>query len=198
MSRKEPCTLPGVDAIKALLRGRLPSELYLHSERVSATAGDLLEKHAPEEAERGKLAGILHDIAKPLDSDALLSKADEFGILTGDIERKNPVLLHAKVGAEIARRTYGVSDDTVLGAIRWHTVGRASMSECEMAVYLADLIEPERNYPGVEEVRLSAARSLARGCLDGVSRKIVYVIERGRILDPSSVAFYNWLLGGGR
>ena len=180
--------------ISARVRLVIPSELFEHSLRVAETAEGLLYKFGYEGGAQARLAGMLHDVAKPMKPAELLSKASYFGILANAAEQKNPWLLHAKVGAEMARTEFGVGDETVLDAVRWHTVGKAGMGHCEMAVYLADIIEPGRTYEGVEIVRAAAAKSLREGCVEAVRATARYVMNKGWPLDVSTVEFYNWLL----
>ncbi|MCD6120059.1 bis(5'-nucleosyl)-tetraphosphatase (symmetrical) YqeK [bacterium] len=185
---------PDFDTLCDLVRKELSPELFEHSLRVADCAVHLLEKHAPEHISRGRIAGLLHDIAKPLAFDELMKRAEEFGILINSVEQRSPWLLHAKVGALMAKFDFGITDEDVLHAIEWHTVGRKSMSDCGMAVYLADIIEPERSFPGVEVIRKAAEVSLGKGCIAGVRAAIKYVVDSGWPIDPSTLEFYNWLL----
>lgn len=182
------------EEISARVSALIPSDLFAHSVRVGNTAAGLLDLHAIPGSESARMAGVLHDVAKPMGFDELLSKAAYFGILVNAAEQKNPWLLHAKVGAEIARSEFGVSDESVLEAIRWHTVGKAGMGDVAIAVYLADIIEPERRYDGVDSVRACAGVSLRSGCIEAVKATTRYVMSKGWPLDVSTVEFYNWLL----
>ncbi len=184
-----------IDELKSAVQARLDAELFLHSVNVAETAFELCMRHCPEFAIQSQLAGLLHDIAKPVSDSELLSMAREFGILIVSVEQIQPKLLHASVGAEIARREFGVRDETILDAIRWHTVGKADLSLCGISLYLADIIEPSRDFEGVELIRRSANESLLEGALLGVIKTVKFVVDSHRHLDYRSVEFYNWLLG---
>ncbi len=180
--------------ICARVERAIPQELFAHSLRVADSAADLLTRFGLDGADLARFAGILHDIAKPMDFGILLSRAEYFGILVNPAEQKNPWLLHAKVGAEIAREEFGVTCEEVIEAIRWHTVGCAGMGDVALAVYLADIIEPGRSYGGVERVRAAAGISLREGCIEAVKATTAYVMSKNWPVDVSTIEFYNWLL----
>lgn len=123
-------------------------------------------------------AAICHDITKKLEREDQLLLCSRYDIIADECERASDKLMHAKTGAALARDLFGVSDE-VAGAIRWHTTGRADMTDLEMITYLADYIEPNRNgFPGLSELRaacyddLDAAMELAmRMSLDEVYGK---------------------------
>jgi nicotinate-nucleotide adenylyltransferase len=97
-------------------------------------------------------AGILHDITKKLSLDEQLILCGKYGIINDNVERENVKLLHAKTGAAVARDLFG-ADEEVCSAIRWHTTGKPDMTLLEKIIYLADYIEPNRDFPGVDELR---------------------------------------------
>ena len=105
-----------------------------------------------EDPETAAEAGILHDITKKLNLDEQLILCGKYDIINDNLELKSPKLLHAKTGAALARDLFGVSD-RVYEAIRWHTTGKPDMTMLEKIIYLADYIEPTRDFPGVEKLR---------------------------------------------
>ena len=105
-----------------------------------------------EDPETAAEAGILHDITKKLNLDEQLILCEKYGIINDNLELNSPKLLHAKTGAALARDLFGVSD-RVYEAIRWHTTGKPDMTLLEKIIYLADYIEPTRDFPGVEKLR---------------------------------------------
>ena len=94
-------------------------------------------------------------------------------------------MLHAVTGAAAARRLFGESE-AVCAAIRWHTTGRAGMTRLEKILYLADMIEPNRDYPGVENLRRLAREDLDAAVRQALRRTIAFVEERGQLLHPDS------------
>lgn len=186
--------LPDIESLTIVVEERLPENIFAHSIRVAETAHALASLHCPSEARRVRVASVLHDIAKPMSDCELLSLSDKFGILSVSIERRNPRLLHAPVGAEIAHREFGVTDDAVLSAIRWHTVGLRGMPACAMILYIADATEPEREFEGVEGIRAASERSLAEGCALRAASTVAYVMKMGWELDIRTLEFYNSLV----
>ena len=125
-------------------------------------------------------AAILHDITKNLDVDGNLKILEESGIYVGAVAYAEEKLLHSKSGAELARSEFGVSDG-VADAIRWHTTGRAGMSALEKVIYLADYIEPTRDFDGVGELRRLAYTDLAAAMKMGLEMSITDMVQRGII-----------------
>lgn len=117
-----------------------------------------------------RLAGILHDCAKCLSDNRLLQICVDKGIEISDIERRNPYLLHGKVGACLAETKYEISGDTVLNAIRYHTTGRPGMSGLEKIIFIADYIEPGRKKAN----RLQEIRAMA---FENLNRAVVWILE---------------------
>ena len=113
--------------------------------------------------EDAELAGLLHDCAKQYDNETLLKRAAKYGLQVSDAERRNPSLLHAKVGAYLAEHKYDVEKQEILDAIRFHTTGRPGMSLLEKIVYVADYIEPRRfKAPNLKKIRELAFLDLDR------------------------------------
>ena len=109
-------------------------------------------------------AGLLHDVTKALSGTLQLTFCREYGMLTDDFSQRNPKILHALTGAMVARHIFG-EKEAVVQAIRWHTTGRPNMTTLEKIIYVADYMEPNRDFPGVEELR-----RLAFTDLDGALR----------------------------
>jgi len=130
---------------------------YLKPGRIAHVAGCeseavMLARHWGEDEEAACTAAILHDITKKLPHSEQLLLCDKYGIICDDAERKLPKILHAKTGAAFARELFGI-DERIYGAIQWHTTGKPDMSLLEKIIYLADCIEPTREYPSVEKLR---------------------------------------------
>ena len=130
-----------------------------------------------EDPELAAEAGILHDITKRLSYEEQLNLYKKYDILTDNAELAIPKLLHAKTGAAVAKDRFGASE-SVCSAIRWHTTGRPDMTLLEKIIYLADYIEPTRDFPGVEALRSLAYEDLDRAMLLGLQMS-VEEIRRG-------------------
>ena len=128
--------------------------------------------------EKARRAALLHDCTKRLDMDAQLRLCERYGIVLDEVERNARKLLHAKTGAEIARSIYGM-DDEIVNAIRFHTTGRAHMTLLEKIIYLADYIEPSREFPGVEELRAAVDADLDGGLKMAFEMTVREIEEQG-------------------
>ena len=118
------------------------------------------------DVEKARVAALLHDCTKKLDMPEQLALCRQYGIELDELEQKALKLLHAKTGAAIAREVFGV-DDEIYRAIWWHTTGHADMTLLEKIIYLADYIEPSRDFPGVNDLRACVYEDLDRGTVDG-------------------------------
>ena len=181
-----------LEAADAFARERLSEKRYAHTLRVADTAERLAQIHGLDPA-RVRLAALLHDAARETEPDEFLRLAAAWDLAVGEPERESPKLLHAPVAAELARRELGVEDEEVLGAIRDHTVGRAGMSSLALALYVADKIEPARDYPSVERIRALARRDLGEAAAEALRRVVAHNEERGRPVHPSSREMLEWL-----
>ena len=130
------------------------------------------------DVEKARVAALLHDCTKKLDMPEQLALCRQYGIELDELEQKALKLLHAKTGAAIAREVFGV-DDEIYRAIWWHTTGHADMTLLEKIIYLADYIEPSRDFPGVNDLRACVYEDLDRGMLMGLEMTIDEMTEMG-------------------
>jgi predicted HD superfamily hydrolase involved in NAD metabolism len=176
---------PLLEAADALARKRLSGKRYGHTVRVADTAEGLAQIHSLD-PNRTRLAALLHDAARETEPGDYLRLADEWGLAVGEPERKSPKLLHGPVAAELARRELGVVDEEVLEAIRVHTVGAAGIGALALALYVADKIEPARDYPSVGRIRDLAREDLYEAAAESLRRAIGHNEERGKPIHPAS------------
>lgn len=181
------------DEIVKKLEKRLSSKRFKHSQGVAETAVALAKRFGGDPL-KARLAGILHDCAREVPRNTLLQTAEAFGIVLGDIERLEPALVHAKLGAKIAQAEYGVNDVEILQAIALHTTGGPSMTLLDKIIYLADFIEPGRTYPGVDNLRLLADTDLDRAVLAACDQTIRFLLEERGLLHPDTIEGRNALL----
>lgn len=132
-----------------------------------------------EDPELAAEAGILHDITKRLSYEEQLNLAEKYGIIFDTAELAAPKLLHARTGAAVAKERFGVGD-AVYQAIRWHTTAKPDMTLLEKVIYLADYMEPTREFPGVELLRRLAENDLDRAILEGLKMSVEEIRCDGR------------------
>lgn len=137
-------------------------------------------------------AAILHDCTKYLCMEEQLKLCARYGIVLDELEKQAVKLLHAKTGAAVARAIYGVPDD-IYRAIYWHTTGHADMTILEKIIYLADYMEPTRDFPGVEELRKRAECDLDSAVLLGFEMSIQEMKDRGMPIHHNTVEARDFL-----
>lgn len=187
-----------MDEYKELLEDiekRIGEKRLKHSIRVANTAVDIIEKNELKvDKEKAILAGILHDCAKISDKDILLKLVGEYNIKLDEVLIVNIELIHSILGAEIARKKYKIEDEDILNAIVYHTTGRACMSELEKVIFLADFIEPMRNFSGVERARILAYTDIDEAVLYSLNHTVKYLIEKNLVISIESIEARNYLL----
>lgn len=172
---------------------------YLKNKRIPHVLGT--EQEAIRLAERygadvhqAQVAALLHDCTKKLDMEAQKTLCDQYGIQLDGLEQKALKLLHAKTGAAIARNVFGV-DDEIYNAIWWHTTGHAGMTLLEKVIYLADYIEPSRDFPGVDKLRKMCYEDLDKGLLMGLEMTIAEMQEMGNPVHHATLEARDALKG---
>jgi predicted HD superfamily hydrolase involved in NAD metabolism len=176
----------------AFARSRLSERRYEHTLRVADTAEDLALAHDLE-ADKARLAALLHDAAREMGPEVFLKLADRWHLQVGDPERQSPKLLHGPVAAELARRELGIDDGEVLEAVKAHTTGKPGMGPLALVLYVADKIEPARDYPSVGRLRKLAGEDLRRAAEESLRRAIAHNEERGKATHPASLKMLDWL-----
>lgn len=166
---------------------------FEHTLRVADEAEKLAKKHGVD-PKKARIAGMYHDCAKIRDLDLLLATCEEYGLeITSDMHY-SPKIIHSFLGAEMAKKKYGVDDEEILNAIRFHTTGRANMSMLEKVVYLADLIEPMRNFEGVERARVLSYEDIDLAMLESLNNTILFLAEKMNHIAKLTFEARNYLL----
>ena len=185
-----------LEQMQAELEARLKPSRFRHSLGVSETAVKLSHRFGVDE-EKARVAGLLHDCAREFRNEAMVEEAEKRGIAIGEVERSMPLLLHADIGAVRVREIYGVEDPAISQAIARHTVGGAHMTPLDKIIWYADMIEPNRDFPGVDKLReLAKTASLDEMMLAGLSHSIIFVVQKGHLVHPATVLARNEILLG--
>ena len=176
------------------LKKNLKSSRIEHSISVRDTAVKLSEIYGGN-IEKAKVAGLIHDCAKYMDFKEMLNILEKCGYNNSESDTEIKAIIHADVGVCIAKHTMEVEDEDTLNAIAYHTTGRNNMSLLEKIIYLADYIEPLRDFPGVEEVReIAYKENLDKALLLSLNNTIKHIIEKGQLLHINTVEARNYLL----
>lgn len=179
----------------ARLRETLKPGRYEHTLNVAALAEALARRHGAD-ASAARLAGLLHDAGRRFPPPVLAEEVRRrrlkvpHGALTAALE---PMLLHAHVSEDLARREFGVSDPAVLSAVRKHTLGDPVMSLLDKVLYVADACSADRDHPGVDETRALAFTDLDAAFTRCLADKLAHALSRRAWLHPLTIELWNSL-----
>ncbi|MCI8327134.1 MAG: HD domain-containing protein [Lachnospiraceae bacterium] len=183
--------------IQKQLKKALGERRFEHTKGVMYTAASLAMCHGIS-LNQAQLAGLLHDCAKAIPDIEKLERCKNYGIPISDVEKKNPSLLHAKLGAYLAREQYGVTDEEVLHAISVHTTGEPDMNILDKILFIADYIEPNRDrQPNLEEVRRIAFEDLDRALEKILYDTLKYLEHSNKKIDSMTKKTYDYYVAEG-
>ena len=154
------------------------------------TAVELAKRWGADETDAAR-AGILHDITKAIDGPLQLTLCEAYGKILSDFSRRYPKTLHALTGSMVAQRIFG-ENEAVVSAIEHHTTGKADMSLLEKIIYVADYMEPNRNFPGVEKLRELAFTDIDAALKLGLEMTLEHLNRQGAEVSPASKAALAW------
>lgn len=173
----------------AAIKPRMPERRYIHTIGVMETAIQLAERY-DEDAKKAETVAILHDIAKYAEIEWM-----EQIVRDQNLDQRllgwGSELLHGPVGAFIAESEFGITDEDMLNSIRFHTTGRAGMSKLEKILFVADMIEPNRNFDGVERLRKKAQKNLDKAVSACIRHTLSFLIDTKQAIYPVSIECYN-------
>lgn len=177
------------DEALAIVKQHLPEKRYIHTIGVMETAIELAKKYGCDER-KAELAGIFHDYAKyrPVEEMRQVIIKER---MPQELLKFHSELWHGPVGAFLVKKEVGISDEEILHAIRYHTTGRPNMTVLEKVVFLADYIEPNRSFPGVEQVRELSKDNLNLAVLQAVSNTVQFLLKKNQLIYPQTIETYN-------
>ncbi len=181
-----------VEKIRLYTQGAVKASRYEHSVRVAQTAKMMCERYSLD-AEKGYLAGLSHDMCKDLDDLLLLSFAERDGYPISKVEEKKPALLHGRAAAVKLKESFGIDDEEILEAVRWHTFGGENLCALSKVIYAADKIEPGRPNSSPEYVEELLEKSLDALCLTVVEENLEYLRKKGKAVAPVTLKFRDAL-----
>lgn len=169
----------------------LTEKRRIHTYAVVEEAKRLAQRFG-EDMEKAETAALFHDFFRGVSEQALNGYVRQLGLKTTYLNNVN--LVHSKIAAYVMERDYHIEDPDIRNAVSYHTTGRANMSKLEKIIYLADAIEPNRSYPGVDEIRALAEKNLDEACLLSLQHSIDFVKGKGLYLDQDTVMARDSLL----
>lgn len=182
-----------LNEMKELLKASIPGKRFKHSVAVYETAMEMADKFECDK-EKVAIAALLHDCGREVPTKESVVWARNHDFPVDEIEENQPILLHSKIGTYFAKEKYGVQDIEILDAIRYHTTGINNMTDLAKIVFLADIIEPGRDYQGVDELRKVSFKNLDKAMLMAYSNTTTYLLEQGLLVHPNCIKGYNELI----
>ncbi len=181
------------------LKATLKERRFNHTLGVASEAKRLAPRFGVD-VEKAYIAGLLHDCAKNFTPEQVEDYCARYGVTLDPYSRKEPALIHAFLGATVARTDYGVNDPEILSAIYYHTTGKPDMTPMEKLIYIADLTEPGRdNDPGRSPEVSERLKSLVETDIDealiyAIGYSLAYVLKKGNLIHPDSIFARNYLI----
>ncbi len=179
--------------IKAHIEKNLSNARFEHSLSAARTCAYLCSITGLD-SDTGKIAGISHDIARELSLDEISMLAEKDGSEITAYERDNPVLLHGRAGAVLLRENFGVSDESVLQAVRWHTTGHPSMDDIGKVLFIADYTEPGRDHIADSFRQRLYKMTLNEMMVEVLSMQIDFLRNSGNVIVDNTILLYDKLL----
>jgi predicted HD superfamily hydrolase involved in NAD metabolism len=171
---------------------QMPAKRWVHVQGVMSSAVKLAHQYGAD-AEKAELAALLHDYCKFWPVDRQAQVLIDFG-MTGDLLDNDKQLWHGPAAACFVREEFGVEDEEVLDAIRYHTSGREGMTLLDKIVCLADYIEPGRDFPEVDKIRKKAENSLEKALIAGFDSTMLFLISKKMKIYPLTLLARNSLI----
>lgn len=175
-----------------IVKKTLTKDRYEHTVRVMETALSLAKRYNLNENQIA-LAAIFHDYAKCF-SEQQLRDIITNSKLPEILLSYNEELWHGPVGAYLVEKKFAITDKEILQAIKYHTTGRPKMTEVEKVVFVADYIEPNRHFPGLEKVRHAATKNLDSALFLAIKNTIVHLINKNSAIFPTTIDTYNYYI----
>lgn len=166
---------------------------YAHSIRVMEV-GLKLSHIYKEDEEKVRIAARLHDCGRIQDKVELLKSVRSFDMILDRYMKHNMELVHGPLGAKIAERKYKIKDREILDAIKYHTTGRENMTLLEKIIYIADYIEPGRDFQGIEEIRQLAYKDIDKSIIMAMDKTINFLIDNKNLIHTRTLEARNYLI----
>lgn len=182
-----------VEQMHEKLKQVLTEKRYNHSIGVMNTAMEMARFYGAD-VEKTQIAALLHDCAKNYSASEMSELCERYNVVLDDVSKASRGLIHGFLGAEIAQKYYGVSDPEIYDAIYYHTIGKPDMNIITKIIYIADGIEPSRNYEGVDRIRDMVYEDIDRALVLQIDYTIHSVINKGALLHTNTIDTRNFYL----
>lgn len=176
------------------LEERLKKSRFHHTLRVTDMAMALAKVNNIS-VEKAEIAGLFHDLAKNLSDDELITYINTYNIKIDELVMRNLYLAHGMIAADIAKRDYGIDDEEIIEAISYHTIGGSKLSPLAKLIYVADYIEPKRDFEGVEVIRaIALSGALDQALLMTIENQMIFLLKGHKEIHPNALQMRNELV----
>lgn len=179
--------------IKERLKAALKPKRYQHSMGVCSEAVKMAKLFGVDR-DKARVAALLHDCAKCIEGKEQIKLCKKYGIELDEITLSCPAVIHAPLGAAIAKAQYEIEDEDILHAISLHTTGGKDMTDLDKIIYIADMTEPSRDYKGVDQLRATAHKDLDEAMFEALQSTLKFNLKKGTVIHPDTIAAWNSLL----
>ena len=185
--------LLSVEEIKKYLKENLKESRYNHTLGVCEIALELAELNGVSK-EKAEIAALAHDVAKNLSKEEMMKIIKDNNIILSNVEKENMNLWHSIIAPIVAEEKLGITDEDILDAVRWHTTGKEDMSVLTKIIYIADMIEPGRSFPGLEDIRKETFEDLDKGVYTGLTHSMQFLLSKNLLIDENTIKARNYFL----
>lgn len=181
------------DSIKKYLSNTLSEKRFNHSEGTAKTAEELAIIYK-EDSRKAYLAGLVHDCTRETDMIVQSNMLKALGITTDEMTLSTKELLHAHTAEYLMINHLNINDEEIISAVKFHTTGRENMSLLEKIIFLADVIEPSRNFPGIDYIRQLASENIDEALLAAFESSIKFLLGKRQMIHPNTLLARNYIL----
>lgn len=181
------------DKIHDYLKKNINEARYIHTLGVAETAIKLAKMNNVDE-EKAKIAALIHDMAKCMPKDKQFEILKNNGVKMDKYLLNSPQILHGAVGAILAKEIMGIEDIDILNAVKYHTTGKENMTTLEKIIYIADYVEPNRKYEGVDKIREVVFKDLDNGVFMGIENTMLHLLKERQLIHIDTINARNYLL----
>jgi len=169
---------------------------FKHSQGVMQVAGELAEYYGLD-VQKARLAGLAHDCVKNVPCEKMFELAHRLGCELDEVTKLETKLIHAPLGAYYAKKVFEIDDEEIFSAIYYHTTAKRNMTLFEKVIYIADVIEPNRNFDIVDQLRRLAYEDIDKAILLVIDFTVCKIIERGGMVHTNTIDARNYLISKG-
>lgn len=185
----------GLDSMHEYLKKTLSDKRYIHSVNTAETAVRLAKLYGVSE-DKAYVAGLIHDCTREAAMDTQIQMLHILGYEVDELTKGIRELLHAYTAEYVMKQQFCIEDQEIISAVRFHTTGSTGMSMLEKVIFLSDVIEPSRSFPGVDYIRQLSVENIDEALLAAFDSSIRFLTGKRAMIHPNTVFARNDLLGG--